>query len=78
MKNHDKNSYKSIRNRKLRDFFHSKGGKLCMISLLLAFILQLIDSGDSKLVEGVIAIAVNLLCSYFAACVFLYLVKFNT
>lgn len=49
-----------------------------MISLLLAFILQLIDSGDSKLVEGVIAIAVNLLCSYFAACVFLYLVKFNT
>ena len=68
-------SYESIRNRKLREFFYSNGGKLCMLSLVLAFVLQLINCGDCKLLEGFIAIAVNLLCSYFAACVFYILLS---
>lgn len=75
MKSRDKYSYESIRNRKLREFFYSNGGKLCMLSLVLAFVLQLINCGDCRLLEGIIAIAVNLLCSYFAACVFYILLS---
>lgn len=75
MKNRDKYSFKSIRNRKLRDFFHSNGGKLCMLSLVLIFVLQLINCEDCKLLEGFITIVVNLLCSYFAACVFYILLS---
>lgn len=75
MKSRDMYSYESIRNRKLREFFYSNGGKLCMLSLVLAFVLQLINCGDCKLLEGFIAIAVNLLCSYFAACVFYILLS---
>lgn len=70
MKNHNKNSYRDIRNRKLRESFCSIGGKLCVISLLLIFTLQLLNSGYNKILEGVITIIVNLLCSYLAACVF--------
>ena len=75
MKSRDKYSYESIRNRKLREFFYSNGGKLCMLSLVLVIVLQLINCGDCKSLEGLIAIAVNLLCSYFAACVFYILLS---
>lgn len=75
MKSRDKYSYESIRNRKLREFFYSNGGKLCMLSLVLVIVLQLINCGDCKSLEGLIAIAVNLLCSYFAACVFYILLN---
>lgn len=75
MKSRDKYSYESIRNRKLREFFYSNGGKLCMLSLVLAFVLQLINCGECKALEGIIAIVVNLLCSYFAACIFYILLS---